>query len=361
LTFTDASLLWIGATLTGLILLGVWSHGTRRRKLGTFLGGRRALLRLARTDLSGLRLGRALLLGLAGASLAVAAADPHWVEPPPPEAPPVDRVVLAIDVSASMQATDVTPTRLARAVQVAGELLASLEGQEVGLMLFAGTSYEIATPTLDHPAVAFLLGGVVPTLASAYDPGTLLSAAVVDGMKMLDAVDSTATAPIGRRRLVLIGDGDIGEAEDAVIEAAASATAAGVEVHTIGVGTDRGGPMSLPSGTYQLGGPVTTASGARAVSRMREPVLRDLAGSAGGLYAHADAAGDVDAIRDALLAPPPLPQTPDAPAPPPGARYDLPFTLGIAALILILMESLLDASLPRLRSPRALPRAREVA
>jgi hypothetical protein len=186
-------------------------------------------------------------------------------------------------------------------------------------------------------------------MASAYDPGTLLSVAVTDAVATLEALDSAA-APgrVGRKRLVLIGDGDGGDVEAAVVEAAAVATAAGVEVHTIGVGTDRGAPMSLPAGTYQLGGPVTNAAGQRAVSRMREPVLRDLAASAGGRYAHADDEGDVEAVIDALIAPPPVVETPTGDAPPPWARYDLPFTLGILALILILMESLLDASLPRL-------------
>ena len=349
MSFTDLTPLWLGAPLVALILVGVWSHGTRRRKLAAFLGGRRALLRLARMDLSGLRLGRAFLLGVAGACLALAAADPHWVEPPPPEDPPIDRVVLALDVSASMQATDVSPTRLARAVEVANALLASLGGQEVGLMLFAGSTYPIAPPTLDHAAVAFLLRGVVPTMASAYDPGTLLSVAVADGVTMLHAVDSTsATAGLGRKRLVLIGDGDGGETEGTVSEAAAAAAAAGVEVYTIGIGTERGGPMSLPAGTYQLGGPVTNAAGQRAVSRMREPLLRDLAAGGGGLYAHVDVGGDFDALTNALVAPPPVVETPADQAPPPWARYDLPFTLGVAALILILMESLLDASLPRL-------------
>jgi Ca-activated chloride channel family protein len=353
LIFTDLTPLWLGGPLVALILVGVWSHGTRRRKLATFIGGRPALVRLARTDLSGLRLGRAFLLGLAGVCLAVAAADPHWVEPPPPEAPPLDRVVLAIDVSASMQATDVSPTRLARAVEMAHQLLGSLEGQEVGLMLFAGTAYPIAPPTLDHDALAFLLSGVVPTMASAYDPGTLLSVAVADGVAMLETVD-TASVParVGRKRLVMIGDGDGDEIAAAVGEAAAVAVAAGVDVYTIGVGTERGGPMSLPAGTYQLGGPVTNAAGQRAVSRMREPVLRDLSTSAGGMYAHADDAGDVEAVVDALVAPPPVVETPVEDAPPPWARYDLPFTLGVAALILIFMESLLDASLPRLFARR---------
>jgi Ca-activated chloride channel family protein len=355
LSFTDLTPLWLGAPLVALILVGVWSHGTRRRKLATFLGGRRALLRLSRTDLSGLRLGRAFLLGLAGACLAVAAADPHWVAPPPPEEPPVDRVVIGLDVSASMQATDVSPTRLARAVDVANSLLEELGGQQVGLLLFAGTSYPIAPPTLDHTAVAFLLRGVVPTMASAYDPGTLLSVAVTDGVTMLQTVDSTTAPPrVGRMRLVLIGDGDTGDTERAIAEAVALATAAGVEVHTIGVGTERGGPMSMPAGTYQLGGPVTNAAGQRAVSRMREPVLRDLAAAAGGRYAHADAEGDVAAIASALVAPAPVEEMAEAEAPPAWARFDVPFTLGVLALILILMESLLDASLPRL-FPRRRP------
>jgi Ca-activated chloride channel family protein len=361
LIFTDTTPLWLGVPLIALVLVGVWSHGTRRRKLATFLGGRPALVRLARTDLSDLRLGRAFLLGLAGACLAVAAADPHWVAPPPPEEPPVDRVVLAIDVSASMQATDVQPTRLARAVEVAGQLLGSLEGQEVGLMLFAGTAYPIAPPTLDHVALAFLLSGVAPTMASAYDPGTLLSVAVTEAVAMLEAVDSTsAAARVGRKRLVLIGDGDGDEIAAALADAVAAAVAAGVDIHTVGVGTEGGGPMSLPAGTYQLGGPVTNAAGQRAVSRMREPVLRDLAAGAGGRYAHADDEGDLEAVVDALTAPAPVVETATEDGPPPWARYDLPFTLGVLALILILMESLLDASLPRLFSPRA-PRRQEAA
>jgi Ca-activated chloride channel family protein len=358
LSFRDLSLLAVGITLTALILVGVWSHGTRRRKLASFLGGRRALVRLSRTDLSGRRLGRAILLGIAGVCLALAAAQPYWVEPPAAEAPPVDRVVLALDVSASMQATDVTPTRLARAGETARELLAALEGQEVGLMVYAGTTYPLAPPTLDHAAIAFLLDGVAPTMASAYDPGTLLSVAVADGVAMLNEVDSLeAAAPLGRKRLVLIGDGEIGDAEEIVSAAVATATAAGVEIYAIGVGTDRGGPMSLPAGTYQLGGPVTDAAGARAISRMREPVLQDLASAGGGLYAHADDAGDIAAIRDAISAPPLPVTTPGEEAPPPWARYDLPFALGVAALVLVLLESLLDASLPRVIPARP----REVA
>lgn len=348
--FGDPSLLWLGGALTALILLGVGSHGRRRRKLAEFLGGRRALARLSRSDLSGLRMGRVLLLGLSGLSLAVAAAEPRWVELPEPEPPPVDRLILALDVSASMQATDAQPTRLSRSVEVARELLAGVESQEVGLLIFAGTSYPLAPPTLDHAALAFMLDGVTPTMSSAYDPGTLVSVAILESVALLES-SRDSTAREGRSRIVLIGDGDNGESEAAVMAAVDSARAAGVEVHAIGVGTDRGAGMSLPAGTYQLGGPITTESGARATSRMRESLLRDLAGRAGGRYAHADA--DLRALRAALVAPPVTTVVPEGDPRPAWTRYDLPFLLGLAALVLVFMESLLDATWPRLPALRA--------
>jgi len=352
LIFGDASLLWLGGAFTALILLGVWSHGRRRRKLAEFLGGRRALARLSRSDLSGLRLGRSLLLGLAGVCLAIAAADPTWVEPPAPEPPPVDRLVLAIDVSASMQATDVQPTRLGRAVEIAHGLLEAAVDQEVGLLVFAGTSYPLAPPTLDHDALDFMLDGITPTMASAYDPGTLGSVAVLGAATLLEA-GTDSTAKIGRRRIVVLSDGDDGESEQMLVAAADSARALGVDVYAIGVGTTRGSGMSMPSGTYQLGGPVTTASGGRAASRLDEGTLRALANRGGGRYALADADLDVSALRAEVTAPPPPAQLPGAEARPLWARYDWPFVLGAAALALVLLESLLDASLPRVSTVRA--------
>ncbi len=350
--FADLSLLWLGGALTALILVGIWSHGRRRRKLAEFLGGRRALARLSRSDLSGLRLGRALLLGISGLCLAIAAARPSWIEPPAPEPPPIDRLVLAIDVSASMQATDVEPTRLARAVDAARDLLAEVEEQEVGLIVFAGTSYRLAPPTLDHDALAFMLDGVTPTMASAYDPGTLASVAILDAVALLGS-SQDSTARQGWQRVLLISDGDDGESAEAVAAAVDSARAAGVEVHAIGVGTDRGAGMSLAAGTYQLGGPITTASGGRAVSRLREATLRDLARRGGGRYAHVDAVGDMQQLRSGISAPPLPTQLPGADPRPVWTRYDLPFVLGVAALVLVLLESLLDASLPRVPALRS--------
>jgi hypothetical protein len=354
LIFTDASLLVIGAALTGLILVGLWSHGVRRRKLARFLGGRRALDRVSRSDLSRFGVRRTVLLGLAGLALAGAAADPHWNEATAPPAP-IKRAILAVDVSASMQATDDEPTRLARATDLARHLLDDLEGHHAGLVLYAGQSYPLAPPTYDLNAIRFLLDGVTPTMASSYDPGTLMSAGIDEALALL-ARDSAATAdpaaPAPQDLIVFISDGDA-EGDDPELEAAlARAEEAGVTIHAVGIGGDRGSNMVLPRGTYQLGGPVVDASGAPGVTRLDESALRALAAAGGGLYAYEEDAGSMRTLDQELLAPTVPPDPDPVDAPPPWAAYDLPFLLGAFALACVFLESLIGMTLPRLRSVR---------
>ena len=365
MTFLDPSLLQLGVGLTALVLVGLWSHAGRRRRLADFLGGRRAVDRLSRSDLYRLRSERALLLGLGGLAVAVSAAEPRWRESVDP-GPQVKEVILALDVSASMQATDVSPTRLARAVDVAGELLTALEDHEVGLLLFAGTAYPLAPPTHDHDALRFLLGGLTPTIASAHDPGTLVSVGIEEGMALLErqglvadveeevpADDAhTTPTPRGERLIVLIGDGETGEDDETLSSAIEMAQEAGVGLHAIGVGTDEGAGMIMPSGTYQLGGPVVDASRARATSRLQEALLQEVADAGDGQYAHADSDGPFRALQAELRDPDISPEPSAADAGPAWARYDVPFVLGLLALALVLTESLLDMRLPRLRSVR---------
>ncbi len=318
------------------------------------------MARLSRSDLSRRGMGRAVLLGLAGLALATAAAGPRWLEAPEPVAP-VSDVVLAIDVSASMQARDEDPDRLAQAVAVADRMLDALDGQEVGLLIFAGKTYPLAPPTLDHDALRFLLRGITPTTATAYDPGTLLSLAITDAVSLLQSTpaDSSAAAaaqpPAGRKLVLLIGDGDTGEPDAPVGSAVRAARDGGVTIHTVGVGTERGAGMSLASGAYQQGGPVLDAGGAPARSRLREPLLRQIASSGGGRYALADSPDDLAALESDLRALAQLPAPDVAPDLPPWTRYDVPFLLGVLALALVAVESLLGASLTGLvaRRPRA--------
>ena len=363
-TFLDPWFLQVGVGLTALVLLGLWSHAGRRRQLADFIGGRRAVHRLSRSDLYRLRVERALLLGIGGLALAAAAAEPHWSGSP--ELPAVKRVILGIDVSASMQAADVTPTRLARAVEVAGELLEALEDHRVGLMLFAGTGYSIAPPTHDHQALRFLLEGVTPTIASAYDPGSLLSAGIEEGVSLLErqvplavetsgpavGTDTVAQEREGERLIVLLTDGEARENDEDVSRAVELALEAGIGIHTIGVGTEQGAGMIIPASAYQFGGPVLDVTGAPSTSRLQEPPLRDLAAAGGGRYANARSGAQLRALTRELEASGLSPEQNADDETPGWAHYDLPFLLGLGALVLILIESLLDMTLPERWSSR---------
>lgn len=363
-TFLDPWFLQIGVGLSALVLVGLRSHAGRRRRLADFLGGRRAVHRLSRSNLYRLRVERALLLGMGGLALAAAAAEPHWSGSP--ELPPVKSVILAIDVSASMQATDVAPTRLARAVEVAGELLDALEDHRVGLLLFAGTGYPIAPPTRDHQALRFLLEGVTPTIASAWDPGSLLSAGIEEGVALLErqtlltvepdgpAVDADPVAQEreGERLIVLLTDGEAGENDEDVSRAVEAAVEAGIGIHTIGVGTEQGAGMIIPTNAYQFGGPVLDATGAPSTSRLREPPLRALAAAGGGRYANAGSGAQLRALTGDLQTSESISERNPDEETPGWARYDLPFLLGLGALVLILIESLLDVTLPERWSSR---------
>ncbi len=396
MTLLNPTFLQIGLGLTVLVLAGFWGHAGRRRKLAQFLGGRRAVDRLSPSDLLRVRVERLLLLVIGGLAAALASAEPRRsaaLLEPEPSALPLKEVVLAIDVSASMQTSDVVPTRLAEAVEVARGLIDGLGEHRVGLLLFAGVGYPIAPPTHDHEALHFLLSGVLPTIASAQDPGTLLSVAIREGVTLLDrapgsamggaedglALDSSGASgsatdttralsaddipgpaggrPAPGRILVLIGDGEAGEPSDAVDQAVAAARDAGVAIHTVGIGTEIGGRMTMPEGRYQLGGAIVDQNGAPATSRLQEPRLREVASLGGGRYAGAGDVVGLQQLRRALQEPEVAPEAPTDDVAPFWARYDLAAMLGTVALSLLLFESLLGVFTIR-RVPR---RARRVA
>jgi Ca-activated chloride channel family protein len=292
ITFSNPSLLVVGGAVILLVVLGVTSQTRRRRQLADHLGGPRAALRVAGSGLYGRRGRRILALGLATLLVAVAAAEPVWLAEERThllESP--KSVVIALDVSASMQAADVPPTRLARAVQIAGELVDRAHGSRVGVLLFAGKGYVLVPPTYDLEAVAFLLEGVTGTLASAQDPGSLLATGIRDGLIQLPGE--------GERVIVLISDGEAGEPESDVIDAVREAAAQGVALHSVGVGTYGGGPV--PS----LGRPTrpsrSSAEGRQEdVSRLQELLLRRIADAGGGEYVRAGERSEMDHVVRAI-------------------------------------------------------------
>jgi Ca-activated chloride channel family protein len=332
-TFLRPGFLTLGALMAIVVLVGWWAHARRRRRLAEFLGGRRAAARLSpRSDLYRFQVERLALVGGAVLAAAAAAAEPEsWNTTGP--GVPERSVVLAIDVSASMQAADVPPTRLDRAVQVADELLQRVGDQRVGLLLFAGTVYTMGPPTRDIATIRHFLSGVTGTIASAHDPGTLMTVAIREAASQW----TQPSQPGEVRSIVLIGDGDAGEAEEAVVEEARAAAARGMHVHVIGVGTERGSGMMMPPAPYQIEGPVLTATGSPATSRLDEALLTRVAEAGVGRYARADDQRALDDLGDWLT---PLPMLSSW-----WLHFDLPFVLIAGALMGLLVESLLGVRL----------------
>jgi len=145
-------------------------------------------------------------------------------------------VMVAIDVSASMQATDVEPSRIEAAQQAAGAFIDQLPEQfNVGLVAFAGSSSVVVAPSQDHAQVRAAVAGL--KLA----PGTAIGEAVfssLQGIAGVDAGTGAETEPVPAR-IVLMSDGT-NTAGRSLDDAAQAATAAGVPVSTIAYGTADG-------------------------------------------------------------------------------------------------------------------------
>ena len=253
--------LWALAVLPALALveLRVWSRANR--EMPALAGARgdwpvRAFFR----DLS------AVFLAV---SLVLAAADPQGGRAPVAgEGSGLD-VVLAVDVSRSMLAEDVDPSRLDRAASLARLLAASLDDARFALVPFKGDASVAVPMTEDRAILDLWLDRLGPGLSTA--PGTDVEAA------LRTAVSAFPPGEGRRRVLVLITDGEAlsGQLDRIGRELAEE----GQAVYAVAVGTGAGAPIPLPGGNY-----VASPDGETVVSRADVPALTRLASVTGGAF-----------------------------------------------------------------------------
>lgn len=236
--------------------------------------------------------------GLAWLLLAAAAAGPRQ----PLEASPGDgqlarrhgiTVYVLLDVSASMAATDIAPSRLARAKLELDDWLARLSGERVGLIVYAGAAGVLLPPTDDPALFRRALELADPSLIE--QPGTRLDAA-------LDLAARRLQGGAGRGKAILLlsdGEADSLALERGRLARAAAATLAqqGIPLYVLGVGSAVGAPIPLAEGGY------AERDGAPVHSRLDAGAYADLARLTGGRFS-AVADGDADwiALHDHGLA-----------------------------------------------------------
>jgi Ca-activated chloride channel homolog len=195
-------------------------------------------------------------------------------------------VVLALDLSRSMLAQDVVPSRLERSKIELTSLIDQLGGDRVGLLGFTSVALPLSPLTVDHSAVKLQLKNAGPS--DLPRGGTAIGAAIEEGKRMLESARVTGAA----KAIVVLTDGEENEGDPEKI--AGEAKAAGIEVHVVGVGSKTGEPIPLVDKDGHVEGYVKDASGQTVVSRLNEKLLTSVADAGGGLVALPSAIGGLD-------------------------------------------------------------------
>ena len=261
------ALLWLAVLLP--VLLAVSYAARRRREADDAFGGAPSLRR--GPSVWRRRLQELLLLG-AIVLVVTAAARPQWGE----EERPLTRlgidIAIALDISRSMTATDIEPSRAAAAAAAIDELFNHLRGDRVVLVTFGGDAFERSPLTLDLEALRQLIARAQDEPAFVR-PGTNLGAALEATLRLLD-IDGAAET----QTIVLISDGeDLGGDLDDALDAAADA---GVRVFTVAAGTADGGAMPARASGDEDGTGAGAPSGE--LSRADRPTLQRIADATGG-------------------------------------------------------------------------------
>jgi len=266
-------LLWLLPPLAGLY----WVAANRKRAALERFTEERFLDQLLPGRSAGRSMLRGSLLALALVSMLTGLAGPRWgFRWEEVERRGVDLVV-ALDLSRSMLSEDAKPNRLAAAKREMRDLIDLLQGDRVGLVVFAGTALVQCPLTLDYGAFSVFLDQLNPN--SVPIGGTDLAAAV------RKATDTFVKEEHSGRAVLLITDGEDHGAE--LRKAAEEAKAQGVHVFVVGMGSPEGVPV--PDGQ---GGFVKEA-GRVVLSKLDEDGLKELALTTGGSYVRSTE-GDMD-------------------------------------------------------------------
>lgn len=186
-------------------------------------------------------------------------------------------IFIALDVSNSMLAEDITPNRLDRARQSIIRLIDRLKGDRIGLIVFAGKAYVQLPLTTDYSAARLFLNTVRPDLIPVQ--GTAIAEALKMAMESFD--EQTRN-----KSIIIISDGE--DHEQGALEAAKEAASAGIRLFTIGMGTPDGVPIPVYNEYGKQIGYRKDREGNTVVTRLNETILQQIAAAGNGTYLRAN-------------------------------------------------------------------------
>jgi Ca-activated chloride channel family protein len=276
-----------------LLALLLYILGKRKQAAMNRLGTPQLIARLSAAVNGSGRRWQIALWFLALALVIVALARPRWGS----QVEVVERqgveIMVALDVSQSMLAEDIKPNRLARAKLEISELMDRLEGNELGLVVFAGAAYIQFPLTADFATARFFLDAAHPGMISR--PSTNLADAI--RMAMTGFNEERASQKV----IILLTDGEANESTQEVPDIAQKAADEGIIIYPIGFGSPEGEPIPEYDDLGNLTGYKKDRQGETVLTQLDETTLQQIALTTNGRYFRAAADGrEVGFVADAI-------------------------------------------------------------
>lgn len=199
-------------------------------------------------------------------------------------------IVFAVDISKSMLAEDVAPSRLDRAKQLVSQIINNLGNDRIGIVGYAGSAYPVLPMTTDYSIAKMYLQNMNTDMVSSQ--GTALSDAIRMATQFFDS-DETS------KLIVLISDGE--DHGDGAEDASLIAEELGIKIITIGVGTPNGGPIPIKGYNGQVAEYKKDKEGEVVITRLNKETLENIAENASGGFISGNSTKEVvNQIKNAL-------------------------------------------------------------
>ena len=270
--FEDPIYLYMLAVIPVLVIIRLLMVHQQKKRLRRF--GDVELVRQLMPDVSRFRPAVKFYLLLAAlALLIVLVARPQFGTKISHEKRTGIETIIAMDVSNSMLAEDVAPSRLDRSKMMVENLVDNFTNDKIGLIVFAGDAFIQLPITSDYVSAKMFLSSISPSMIATQ--GTDIAAAINMAVNSFTQQEGVGKA------IIVITDGE--DHEGRAIEAAKDAKNRGMRVYVLGVGSPNGAPIPIGDGEY-----LKDNTGQTVMTGLNEQMCRELAQAGGGAYIHVE-------------------------------------------------------------------------
>ena len=270
--FESATYLYLLGLIPFMVVMMMWAEWHRRRMMRRL--GDKSLVHALMPDSSAKRRWiKFIFLMLAFVLTVFMLARPQMGTKVSHEKRNGIEAIICLDISNSMLAEDVTPSRLMKSKMLIENMVDHFSKDKVGLIVFAGDAFVQLPITSDYVSAKMFMNSVSPALIQTQ--GTDIAEAI-----RLATKSFTQQKNIGKA-IIVITDGE--DHEGGAIEAAEEAKANGYKVFVLGIGSTTGAPIPQQGGGY-----MTDNTGNTVMTVLNEQMCRDIASASGGVYIHVD-------------------------------------------------------------------------